>query len=116
MVIVGFLIVIYLPVTYIMLRNISFRPALKYSFCLTVVPVFVVLLVATIVFVHRYLPETADLLRRYRDTIAEKKVAALLIIPVPVLGAWLWYLFFRKLDRAFHREAQPLAQQDRVDE
>jgi ABC-type arginine/histidine transport system permease subunit len=104
-VIVGFLIVVYLPVTYIMLRNISFRPILKYLFCLTVVPVFVALLIVGIGLVHRYSPEVAALLSKYRDTKNEKALTIIFIVPFPVLGSLLWYLLFRQLDRVFAREA-----------
>jgi cobalamin synthase len=101
----GLVIVIYVPVTYIMLRNISFRPAFKYLFCLTVVPVFVALLVVSMVLVQRYAPETAAKVSNYRSNRGFGSLVLVVYMPFPALGSWLWYLFFRQLDRVFSREA-----------
>jgi TPR repeat protein len=101
----GFLVVIYLPVTWIVLRNVPFRPVLKYTFSLTIVPVFVTLLIETIVLVYRFSPWVAALLTKYRDTAAEESLVLAFVIPTPIVGTWLWYLLFRQLDRAFAREA-----------
>ena len=54
--VVGFLLGIYLPVTVIALRNVSFRPLLRYSFSLTIVPAFVFLLIETLMIVHPLQP------------------------------------------------------------
>jgi hypothetical protein len=98
-------IVIYVPITYIMLRNIPFRPAFKYFFCLTVVPVFVALLAVSMVLVERYAPGTAAQVSNYGGNRGFGSLVLVVYIPFPALGSWLWYLFCRQLDRAFSRKA-----------
>ena len=102
-VVAGIGVAIYIAITFIMLRNIRFHPALRYSFCLTTVPVFVGLLFEVIALINRYAPAVMELVTSTRGR-GQGFLELFLIIPIPVAGCWLWYLLFRQLDRAFSRE------------
>jgi hypothetical protein len=101
LILVALFLVIYVPITYIMLRNVTFHALLKYVFCFSVVPIFAVLLVVSIWFTNEYLPWLAalhDPAREYGGVRGEAIWAFASLIPIPALGSWLWYVLIRLLN------------------
>ncbi len=88
---------IYLPITWVMLRNVRLRGFLRYLFCLTLVPVFIVILAAAVLNASNFLPGLREVYLRVEGTRAGMWVAAALAIP-GVLVCWLWYWLLLRID------------------
>jgi len=101
--------VIYVIATRFLLRNVKFRPVLRYAFCLSAVPIFVALLIVSVWMVSTYLPQLPEIQARLRASGGkglENLVTFVIYILLPGLGGALWYLLFSYLDRAVYRRAE----------
>lgn len=94
--------VVYVPSTFIALRNVNFRAFLKYPFCLLVFPVFMALMIYNIMWSSAHL----GWLARYAASGSGQPnalIGFLVATPVPVAVCALWYLLFAGLDRVLPR-------------
>jgi TPR repeat protein len=86
---------VYVPTTFIALKNVNFRALLKYPFCLLVCPVFMALMTFNVAWSTVHL----------RWLLDHSGTAGIVIgaTPLPVLACALWYVLFAGLDRVLPR-------------
>ncbi len=91
---------VYVPVTVIMLRNVPFRPVLKYSFCVLFVPVFGILMVFNIAWSQEHLAWLSNWARQHEGGGRGAAMAVFIVTaPLAAIGSFVWYVLFAALDR-----------------
>ncbi len=91
---------IYLPITWVMLRNVRLHGFLRYLFCLMLVPVFIVIFAATVLNASNFLPGLSEAYLGVQGSPAGMLMAAALTIPAAVVCS-LWYWLLVRVDRRF---------------
>lgn len=88
-----FLIVLYIPVTWIFWRNVSLSGFWKALFCLTIVPLFFVGMVFNFFLTDLYAPWLIDVFRatQARSVRLEALIAFVISCPVAIGLSLVWY-------------------------
>jgi hypothetical protein len=81
---------LYIPVTWIFWRNVSLSGIWKPLFCLTILPVFLVLMVFNIWLTYRYAPWLFDHLDSSEGRL-QALIAFVISCPVAVGLSFVWY-------------------------
>jgi hypothetical protein len=81
---------LYITVTWIFWRNVPLTGFCKALFCLTIFPLFLVLMVVNVLLTDRYAPLLVDLFGA-ADGDPEALIAFLISTPLPVALSFVWY-------------------------
>lgn len=93
-------LIYYLP-TWIMLVEVKLTGLLRYVFCLTIVPLFIFLLMLTIMFAFGSIPGVAGIFQVVSESPGSRRGMGV-AIPLCLVSAgacWLWYRLLLALQR-----------------
>jgi len=99
------LAVMYAVVTFIVVRRVPLVGSVRWLFGLTVAPLFFALVWAASAAARHFLPEAVAYAEGptfhvgFFRALGSMAVAFLLVVPVPALASWLWFLLCRQLGK-----------------
>jgi len=100
-----FALIIYIPLTYIAFRTAVLHGALRYFFCLTAAPLFIVVFAVCMIEIFRVFPWLAESLSRALAA-GGRNAGMAQGIPSVILAAavfWAWYKILKVIDGIIYR-------------